>query len=88
MLVIEEDYSLYGERLGISTERPSVEPVDVEIGNIEVVAAKYPSAGADIAHISADCLKELLKPAFDSGNNSPLEDSNRKKQVQGGLGCD
>jgi hypothetical protein len=48
MLVIEEDYSLYGERLGTSTERPSVEPVDVEIGNIEVVAAKYPSAGADM----------------------------------------
>jgi uncharacterized protein len=34
--------------LGASTEWPGVEPADVEIGDVETVAAKYPDAAADL----------------------------------------
>jgi predicted cupin superfamily sugar epimerase len=34
--------------LGASTEWPGVEPADVEIGNVETLAAKYPDAAADL----------------------------------------
>jgi uncharacterized protein len=34
--------------LGASTEWPGVEPADVEIGNAESLAAKYPAAAADL----------------------------------------
>jgi len=34
--------------LGASTEWPGVEPPDVEIGNVEALAAKYPNAAADL----------------------------------------
>jgi uncharacterized protein len=42
---------LIGERrwfLGASTEWPGVEPVDVELGNAEVLAARYPKVAAEI----------------------------------------
>jgi uncharacterized protein len=34
--------------LGASTEWPGVEPPDVEIGDVEALAAKYPDAAADL----------------------------------------
>jgi uncharacterized protein len=34
--------------LGASTEWPGVEPADVEIGDVETLAAKYPNAAADL----------------------------------------
>ena len=34
--------------LGASTEWPGVEPVDVEIGNVDVLAAKYPQVADDL----------------------------------------
>ena len=34
--------------LGASTEWPGVEPVDVEIGNVEALAAKYPQVADDL----------------------------------------
>jgi uncharacterized protein len=34
--------------LGASTEWPGVEPADVEIGDVETLAAKYPDAAADV----------------------------------------
>src|SRR5919109_2803803 len=34
--------------LGASTEWPGVEPPDVEIGNVEALAARYPDAAADL----------------------------------------
>ena len=40
-----------GERrwfLGASTEWPGVEPADVELGNAETLAAKYPKVAAEI----------------------------------------
>jgi predicted cupin superfamily sugar epimerase len=39
--------------LGASTEWPGVEPQDVEIGKLDELAAKYPSAAADIRAIAA-----------------------------------
>jgi predicted cupin superfamily sugar epimerase len=39
--------------LGASTEWPGVIPDDVEIGNVEAMAAKYPAIGADIRAIAA-----------------------------------
>ena len=39
--------------LGASTEWPGVVPVDVEIGNVEELAAKYPSIAADLRAIAA-----------------------------------
>jgi uncharacterized protein len=42
---------LSGERrwfLGASTEWPGVEPADVELGNAETLAAKYPKVAAEI----------------------------------------
>ncbi len=47
---------LAGERrwfLGASTEWPGVVPADVEIGNLETLAQKYPSVAADIRAIAA-----------------------------------
>jgi hypothetical protein len=40
--------SFRGWFLGASTEWPGVEPGDVEIANLEVLAAKYPSAAEDL----------------------------------------
>ena len=34
--------------LGASTEWPGVEPVDVEIGNVDALAAKYPQVADDL----------------------------------------
>ena len=34
--------------LGASTERPGVEKVDVEIGDVEALAAKYPDVAGDL----------------------------------------
>jgi len=34
--------------LGASTEWPGVEPADVEIGDVEALAAKYPDVAADL----------------------------------------
>ncbi len=34
--------------LGASTEWPGVEPADVEIGNVEPLAAKYPGTAAHL----------------------------------------
>jgi uncharacterized protein len=34
--------------LGASTERPGVEKVDVEIGDVEALAAKYPDVADDL----------------------------------------
>ena len=34
--------------LGASTEWPGVEPVDVEIGNVDALAAKYPQVAGDL----------------------------------------
>jgi len=34
--------------LGASTEWPGVEQVDIEIGDVEALAAKYPDAAADL----------------------------------------
>jgi uncharacterized protein len=39
--------------LGASTEWPGVVPADVEIGNVEEMAAKYPGVAADIRAIAA-----------------------------------
>src|SRR5712691_2502480 len=39
--------------LGASTEWPGVVPADVEIGNLEEMAAKYPAVAADIHAIAA-----------------------------------
>jgi uncharacterized protein len=39
--------------LGASTEWPGVVPADVEIGNLDTLAAKYPSVAADLRAIAA-----------------------------------
>ena len=39
--------------LGASTEWPGVIPDDVEIGNVEAMAAKYPAIAAEIRAIAA-----------------------------------
>jgi uncharacterized protein len=39
--------------LGASTEWPGVVPADVETGNVEELAAKYPSSAADLRAIAA-----------------------------------
>jgi predicted cupin superfamily sugar epimerase len=39
--------------LGASTEWPGVVPADVEIGNLDELAAKYPSVAADLRAIAA-----------------------------------
>jgi hypothetical protein len=39
--------------LGASTEWPGVVPVDVEIGNLELLASKYPEVAADLRDIVA-----------------------------------
>ena len=39
--------------LGASTEWPGVEPADVEIGNLDALAAKYPSVAGDLRAIAA-----------------------------------
>jgi predicted cupin superfamily sugar epimerase len=39
--------------LGASTEWPGVEPADVEPGNVEDLAKKYPTVAADIRAIAA-----------------------------------
>jgi predicted cupin superfamily sugar epimerase len=47
---------LIGERrwfLGASTEWPGVVPADVEIGNLDELAAKYPKVAADLRAIAA-----------------------------------
>jgi predicted cupin superfamily sugar epimerase len=47
---------LIGQRrwfLGASTEWPGVEPADVEIGNLDALAAKYPSVAGDLRAIAA-----------------------------------
>jgi uncharacterized protein len=38
--------------LGASTEWPGVEQVDIEIGDVEALAAKYPDAAADLRAFS------------------------------------
>jgi uncharacterized protein len=38
--------------LGASTEWPGVEPADVEIGDVEALAAKYPDVAADLRAFS------------------------------------
>jgi predicted cupin superfamily sugar epimerase len=38
--------------LGASTEWPGVEPADVEIGDLEALAAKYPAVAADLRAIA------------------------------------
>jgi predicted cupin superfamily sugar epimerase len=44
--------SFRGWFLGASTEWPGVEPADVEIGNLEALAAKYPSVADDLRAFS------------------------------------
>jgi uncharacterized protein len=44
--------------LGASTEWPGVVPADVEIGNLETLAAKYPSVAAQLREIAAS-IKEV-----------------------------
>jgi hypothetical protein len=47
---------LIGKRrwfLGASTEWPGVVPADVEIGNLDALAAKYPAVAADMRAIAA-----------------------------------
>jgi uncharacterized protein len=39
--------------LGASTEWPGVEPVDVEIGNVDALAAKYPQVADDLRRFPA-----------------------------------
>ncbi|HEY7296341.1 MAG TPA: cupin domain-containing protein [Xanthobacteraceae bacterium] len=39
--------------LGASTEWPGVVPADVEIGNLDLLAAKYPGVAADLRAIAA-----------------------------------
>lgn len=43
--------------LGASTEWPGVEPADVEIGDIDMLAAKYPQVAADLRTFSAPILE-------------------------------
>ena len=38
--------------LGASTEWPGVEPADVEIGDVEALAARYPDVAADLRAFS------------------------------------
>jgi len=39
--------------LGASTEWPGVVPADVEIGNLDELAGKYPAVAADLRAIAA-----------------------------------
>jgi uncharacterized protein len=39
--------------LGASTEWPGVVPVDVELGNVDLLARKYPAVAADLRSIAA-----------------------------------
>jgi predicted cupin superfamily sugar epimerase len=43
--------------LGASTEWPGVEPVDVEIGDVDALAAKYPQVADDLRAVSAPVLE-------------------------------
>jgi predicted cupin superfamily sugar epimerase len=47
--------------LGASTEWPGVVPADVELGNLDVLAAKYPAVAADMRAIAASV--EVVPPA-------------------------
>jgi len=48
--------------LGASTEWPGVEPADVEIGNLDGLAARYPGVAADLRAIAAS-VRESGSPA-------------------------
>jgi uncharacterized protein len=50
-----------GERwfLGASTEWPGVVPADVEIGNLDELAARYPAVAADLHAIAASVRHDL-----------------------------
>jgi hypothetical protein len=47
--------------LGASTEWPGVVPADVEIGNLDELAGKYPAVAADLRAIAASV--EHVAPA-------------------------
>jgi predicted cupin superfamily sugar epimerase len=48
--------------LGASTEWPGVVPADVEIGNLDTLAAKFPALAADIRAIAAS-VQDAAQPA-------------------------
>jgi uncharacterized protein len=48
--------------LGASTEWPGVVPADVEIGNLDTLAAKFPALAADLRAIAAS-VQDAAQPA-------------------------
>jgi len=52
--------------LGASTEWPGVVPTDVEIGNLEELAAKYPTVAADLRAIAAS-VRQVAPAGADPG---------------------
>jgi uncharacterized protein len=52
--------------LGASTEWPGVVPADVEIGNLDELAAKYPTVAADLRAIAAS-VRQVAPAGADPG---------------------
>ena len=52
--------------LGASTEWPCVVPADVEIGNLDELAAKYPTVAADLRAIAAS-VRQVAPAGADPG---------------------
>jgi predicted cupin superfamily sugar epimerase len=52
--------------LGASTEWPGVMPTDVEIGNLDELAAKYPTVAADLRAIAAS-VRQVAPAGADPG---------------------
>jgi hypothetical protein len=52
--------------LGASTEWPGVVPADVEIGNLDELAAKHPTVAADLRAIAAS-VRQVAPAGADRG---------------------
>jgi hypothetical protein len=52
--------------LGASTEWPGVVPADVEIGDLDELAAKYPAVAADLRAIAAS-VRQVAPAGDDRG---------------------
>ena len=58
--------------LGASTEWPGVTPADVEIGNLDALAAQYPAVAADLRAIATGSIASLLSVILASHSRSAL----------------
>ena len=68
--------------LGATTERPGLVPADVETGNLDKLAAKYPSVAVDLRAIAASVREVALAGA---GRGKASEASRRSKRAKAAI---